>query len=84
MQKVPAGGAATINGVLYQMLWALSRIGRLSAIHRRSSDSELVDVTLVLEPSDGGDQREQIGDRRVIQQLKARSSGVVIPPVDSR
>jgi len=75
MTGVPLGGAATINGVHYQMLWALAETGRLSAQRHRSSNGELIEATLVLEPSDGGDQQEHVGDHRVIQQLKARSDG---------
>lgn len=75
MSKVAAGGPSTINGVLYQMLWALSRVGTLQATNAEvnGETGELNSVTLILEPPDGGDQQEIGGNRRVIEQLKARS-----------
>ena len=76
MSSVPAGGPSTINGVLYQMLWALHRLGTLTAKSAVVDDStgQLTDVTIVLEPVDGGDQQEIQGSRRIVEQIKSRSS----------
>src|SRR5262245_3719099 len=76
MSSVPAGGPSTINGVLYQMLWALHRLGTLTVRSSAVDDStgQLTDVTIVLEPSDGGDQQEIQGNRRIVEQIKSRSS----------
>jgi hypothetical protein len=75
MSAIPSGGPSTINGVLYQMLWALARVGFLSAQKPiiDSSSGELLEVTLTLEPIDGGDQQGESGGRRVVEQLKSRS-----------
>ncbi len=78
MSKTAAGGAATVNGVIYQMLWALLRAARLNALRfdRPADDAPLEGAVLVLEPrGGGGDVQEVAGGRRVVEQLKAKSGG---------
>ena len=56
MASIPAGGPSTINGVLYQMLWALHRLGALTAFSPEVDDAtgQLTDVTIVLNrPTEG-------------------------------
>ena len=69
MASIPAGGPSTINGVLYQMLWALYQLGTLTAKSAvvDNSTGQLTDVTIVLEPIDGGDQQEIQGNRRIVE-----------------
>lgn len=76
-QHVPAGGSATVNGVLYQMLWTLLRASRARLINQtRLDDGQLQEVTLVLEPSGGGgDLVVETAGMRYVEQLKARSDG---------
>jgi hypothetical protein len=74
MTNVPPGGPSTINGVLYQMLRALLTVGSLVAQQRQDDTSgEPLDVTLVLEPENGGDQQHVLSGHRVVEQLKSRS-----------
>ncbi|MBC8135894.1 MAG: hypothetical protein H8F28_08425, partial [Fibrella sp.] len=75
--RVPAGGPATINGIIYQMLWTLLETTsiRLRNLATRVGGEEIARVTLVLEPSQGGDASIlRAGVQRVVQ-LKARSDG---------
>ena len=67
---IPAGGPATINGVLYQLLWSLLRVSR-ATINSISTNAagEFKEVFLTLEPAEGGgdlvvtDQMEKVGSR---------------------
>src|SRR5579871_5526013 len=74
MSPSPAGGPATINGIVYQLLWSLLRS---SQIHVERTDlspdaTSGTSVTLILEPvGGGGDIQEHTPDGRRIQQLKA-------------
>ncbi len=75
--SVPPGGSAMINGVIYQMLWCLLEASRM---HVRQSNQGgegegLVQATLVLEPSSGGDAALIRSEDESIVQLKARSDG---------
>ena len=76
-RSVPAGGSATINGVLYQLLWSLLRASRArfdSPV--TDDDGTLNQVTLVLEPvGGGGDLVVAEGRRKTAEQLKARPDG---------
>lgn len=75
--NVAAGGAATVNGVLYQMLWSLLQASRASFIEPPEiQDGEIQAATIILEPAGGGgDLVFQGGQRRYIEQLKVRSGG---------
>ena len=74
MTNVPPGGPSTINGVLYQMLHALWLWARLATQQRQDDNSgKPLDVTLILEPEDGGDQQRVSAGHRVVEQLKSRS-----------
>lgn len=75
MPPVPAGGPSTVNGVLYQLLYSLLTLGGFRAVGHRLADDRLEEVTLVLEPSAGGDQQALYPGLRVVTQLKARSTG---------
>ena len=61
--------------MLYQLLWSLTTLGPVRASEARLGGKELESVTLILEPSAGGDQHEIAGGRRIVTQLKARSDG---------
>lgn len=76
-RHVPGGGAATINGVVYQMLWSLVRAARAHlSVATTSADGQLEGITLTLEPpGGGGDLLVAAPGRRVVEQLKARSDG---------
>ncbi len=74
MNSVPPGGPSTINGVLYQMLWALHTLGSFKPVAKLSPDGkEVAEAVLILEPAKGGDQQQIVGGKRVVLQLKARS-----------
>ena len=74
MSVVPAGGPGTINGIVYQMLWALRTLGRFKSTTKLSPDgAEIAEAVLVLEPAKGGDQQQVVDGKRVAIQLKARS-----------
>lgn len=76
-RSVPAGGSATINGVLYQLFWSLLRASRvrLESVYRDDS-GDFEQVTLTMEPAGGGgDLVVAEGAERVIEQLKARPDG---------
>lgn len=76
-RKVPPGGSATINGVLYQLLWSLLQASK-ATITRDSKivDNELTDVLIKLEPvGGGGDLIVETESRKSVEQLKARPDG---------
>ena len=74
MSAVPPGGPSTINGVVYQMLWALHTLGSFKPAATLSPDGkEVAHAILILEPAKGGDQQQVVGGKRVVVQLKARS-----------
>jgi len=74
MTNVPPGGPSTISGILYQMLHALLAVGSLATQQRQDDNSgKPLDVTLILEPEDGGDQQRVSAGHRVVEQLKSRS-----------
>ncbi|MBU6173450.1 MAG: hypothetical protein KGQ60_06570, partial [Planctomycetes bacterium] len=75
MSPVPPGGPSTVNGVLYQMLFSLLTLGGYRVDRHRLGDGRLEQVTLILEPSSGGDQQALYPGVRVVTQLKARSTG---------
>ena len=75
---VSPGGASTINGVLYQMLWSLLRTVRLHLIDFGvdKESGKLLRVTLTLEPAGGGGDLQQVGHAtKIVEQLKARPDG---------
>ena len=72
-----AGGAGTISGIIYQMLWCLLRslqirVGSLRSVAPNSSPAT---ATLVLEPAGGGGDIRVLSTEILIEQLKARSNG---------
>lgn len=76
-RHVPAGGSATVNGVLYQMLWTLLRASRATlAKSPLVENDELQEVTIVLEPAGGGgDLVARSAGKRSVEQIKARPDG---------
>jgi hypothetical protein len=71
----PPGGASTVWGILYQMLWCLLRALRVNVTGvEEDGDGHIRQVVLRLEPPSGGDVEELGPTRRVIQ-LKTRSGG---------
>ena len=76
-RAVPPGGSATINGVLYQILWTLLRASRAHiAKSTFGADGTVQEATIVLEPyGGGGDLVMQTKSRREVEQLKARPDG---------
>ena len=75
MKSVPAGGPSTVNGVLYQLLYSLLTLGGFRPVGPKLTAGVLDQVTLILEPSTGGDQQSFDLGKRVVTQLKARSTG---------
>lgn len=75
MPPIPPGGPSTVNGVLYQMLYSLLTLGGFRVLGHQVGEGQLEQVTLVLEPSSGGDQQALYPGKRVVTQLKARSTG---------
>jgi hypothetical protein len=78
MTSPPSGGPATINGVLYQMLWSLLRALKMQVreCDRSPTDGAVERAVLVLEPREGGgDVQERTGPRRIVEQLKAKAGG---------
>lgn len=76
MSTVPSGGAANINGVLYQMLWTLLRTLSIRVLSSRIDDANgtILEATVCSEPSGGGgDVQENGPNGRVVYQLKAKS-----------
>jgi hypothetical protein len=71
----PKGGASTINGVVYQMLWSLLRVGAMHASAELDpSTGEVTTATLILEPATGGDLQGVAAGVRTIEQIKARTT----------
>lgn len=70
---VPRGGPATINGVLYQMLWSLLQTARVhvEVQEAEGEPQEIQSAQLILEPRGGDLQRIQ-GAARIVEQLKSR------------
>lgn len=75
MKPAPPGGPSTFYGVLYQLLWALATLGGFRTLRYREVEGQIDQITLVLEPSDGGDQHALTDGKRTVTQLKARGSG---------
>src|SRR4051812_32203438 len=75
MAVVPAGGPSTVNGILYQLLYSLLTLGAFRSVGHRLVEGRLDEMTLVLEPSTGGDQQVLYPGKRLVTQLKARSTG---------
>lgn len=63
-------GAATVYGVLYQILGSIERASNLY-LQGHVEDENLLDAKLILEPSDGGDLK--VGP--IVEQWKSRRSG---------
>lgn len=76
-QNVPAGGPATINGVLYQLLWSLLHVSRAHVIEvSQKHDGAIEKTTLTLEPiGGGGDLVVGTASGKVVEQVKARTDG---------
>lgn len=67
-----AGGSAMMYGVLYQLLGAAHWAAKADLATK--TEGELwTEASLVIEPQDGGDLQVTLGQRRVVEQWKARS-----------
>jgi hypothetical protein len=75
LNTMPIGGSATINGVLYQTLRALSWAAQLS-LRGVVRNEDLESATLVIEPAGGGGDL-RVG--RVMEQMKSRPGGGTYP-----
>ncbi len=76
MPRIPSGGPATINGVLYQMLWTLFQATKLRVdTVSVANDGEFKSASLVSEPLNGGDIHVESLGRIVVEQIKSRSNG---------
>jgi hypothetical protein len=78
MTSPPRGGPATVNGIVYQMLWSLLRALKMHVreCDRSPTDNSVERAVLVLEPREGGgDVQEFAGRHRIVEQLKAKSGG---------
>ncbi|NOT56787.1 MAG: hypothetical protein HOP18_19485 [Deltaproteobacteria bacterium] len=68
-----AGGSATINGILYQLLGVIYRTANLQ-LHAACKDGDIVEATLVIEPvGGGGDLSIKFPGKRQVEQWKAKS-----------
>jgi hypothetical protein len=76
-RNVPAGGPATINGVLYQLLWSVLQASRATIARAPVVEGgEPTEVLIVLEPiGGGGDLVVHADGVKLVQQLKARPDG---------
>lgn len=73
-RSIPPGGPATINGIVYQLLWSLLRASR-ARVRSASKDESgnFTGVLLTLEPAGGGgDLVVTDQDEEIVEQLKAR------------
>lgn len=68
------GGAATVYGILYQILLSLKYIRELR-LQGTTESGELVSASLILEPLDGGDLQALGHGVRIVEQCKSRRSG---------
>jgi hypothetical protein len=78
LSSPPRGGPATVNGIVYQMLWSLMRALSMHVreCDRSPGDNSVERAVLILEPrGGGGDVQQRAGRRRVVEQLKAKSDG---------
>lgn len=67
-----AGGSATINGILYQLLGVISRAANLR-FRAAYEDGDIVEALLVIEPTrGGGDLRIYFPGKQQVEQWKAR------------
>lgn len=74
MAKKNKGGPSTINGILYQMLYALFTVSKLR-IDQIEKDKDINEIRLILEPmGGGGDQRIVRNNQYIVEQLKARTT----------
>ena len=76
--RVSPGGPATINGIRYQMIWCLLEVATLRFQARpvlTPDKKDVVQTTVILEPSQGGDAHLLRADLQQVVQLKARSGG---------
>jgi len=69
-----AGGSATANGILYQILGTLGRAVEISMRGQVVND-EIKTATLVVEPPRGGDLQIISGAGRIVEQWKSRAAG---------
>lgn len=76
-RNVIPGGPATINGVLYQLLWGLLQASRARFIGQPAVSAGCIqEVVILLEPAGGGgDLVLDDAKRRSVEQLKARPDG---------
>ena len=72
---IKPGGASTINGVLYQMLYSLLKVISHKATVLTRSENDNSKITLLLEPLDGGDIQSIKQSETIVEQIKARSTG---------
>src|SRR4051794_9630797 len=74
MATVPGGGPATINGILYQMLWCLLEAAKIyveeRGFEKDQRTNEIKSAQLLIEPTGGGGDVQK--GTRIIQ-LKAKS-----------
>jgi len=71
----PTGGQLCVRGILQQMLRGLAQGTELAFKDGKVAGGELRSVLLTFEPFDGGDQQAQTTDRRVVEQMKIRTTG---------
>ena len=76
--SVPAGGASTINGIIYQIMWSLLEAStiQVKAFDADANGKNATQALVVLEPNGGGgDILVCDSDTTTVQQLKAKSGG---------
>lgn len=73
-QGPPPGGPATINGVIYQLLWSLLRATKLNARFGSVGQDGVRGAIVTLEPADGGDVAVTEEHRVVVEQIKSKGA----------
>lgn len=72
------GGQATINGILYQLLWSVREVQRLR-FAAFADERGAISATVILEPRDGGDFEIRVDGERRVDQLKSCAPGYPWP-----
>lgn len=67
------GGAAALNGFVFQLLNSAHRALHVELTSAKFSDKELVSAMKILEPEQDGDAQYLVGNKRLVDQYKTHS-----------